>query len=215
MDAPTNQRPAEAERANAERLARVFDGLQEGLWDWEDLSVPRLWWSPRFYALLGYQEGELEPTMETFLALLHPDDRPRVQQNRDRQVEQPAQPVESEYRLRTKSGAYRWFHARGQTMAGPDGQPVRMVGSIRDITALKQVEAALQASEEQHRNLIQNMTAAVVVHGPDGRILYSNAMAAHLLGLTTEQLAGADALDPEWRLLREDGQRMAVEEYPV
>lgn len=212
--APSNQ-PDRRETANAERLARVFDGLQEGLWDWDNLAVPRFWWSPRFYALLGYREGELEPTMDTFLDLLHPDDRPRVQQTRDRQVGQPAQPVESEYRLRTKSGEYRWFHARGQTIAGPDGRPVRMVGSIRDITALKQAESALQASEAQHRNLIQNMPAAVVVHGPDGRILFSNPMAASLLGLSPDQLESTSARDPDWHILHEDGQRMAMEDYPV
>lgn len=215
MTPPPTHPPDHHEPANLERLARVFDALHEGLWDWDDLSVHRFWWSPRFYALLGYREDELEPTMETFMALLHPDDRKRVEENRERQVEQSAQPVESEYRLRTKSGEYRWFHARGQTIAGPDGKPNRMVGSIRDITALKQAEAALQASEEQHRNLIENMTAAVVVHGPDGRILFSNPMASTLLGLTTEQLEGKSAFDPDWSLLREDGQPMVVADYPV
>lgn len=73
----------------------------------------------------------------------------------------------------------------------------------------------LRASEEKYRTLIQQINAAVVVHGADTRILTCNSLAQQFLGLTEEQLLGKIAIDPHWHFFREDGTIMPVEEYPV
>jgi len=79
----------------------------------------------------------------------------------------------------------------------------------------KRAEEALRESEEKYRTLIQKIQIAVVVHGPDTRILTCNPKAQELLGLTEDQLIGKTAIDPDWYFFKTDGTVMSVEEYPV
>jgi PAS domain S-box-containing protein len=76
-------------------------------------------------------------------------------------------------------------------------------------------EEAMAASEKKHRDLIQNLNVGIVVHGPDTEILFFNQVACDILGLTASEMAGRDARDEGWLLVREDGSPMAVDEYPV
>lgn len=80
---------------------------------------------------------------------------------------------------------------------------------------LASANAALQASEGRLQLLLDGLQAAVVVHGPDSGIRYANRAAAAILGLTSDQLLGKTAVDPDWHFLREDGSVMPVAEYPV
>ena len=93
--------------------------------------------------------------------------------------------------------------------------PIRLLGSVQDITERKQAEQELQASEEKYRSLVQKINIGVVAHGPDTRILFFNARASQLLGITPDQMLGKSAIDPAWHFIREDGTRMPLEEYPV
>ena len=85
----------------------------------------------------------------------------------------------------------------------------------QEIAEHKVSEEALQASEEQHRLLLQFLPVGVVVHAPDTSILLANHEAELLLGLSMEVMQGKKAMDPAWRFVREDGNQMPVEEYPV
>jgi PAS domain S-box-containing protein len=78
-----------------------------------------------------------------------------------------------------------------------------------------QVSAELLRGERRYRVLLDNLSAGVVVHAADTRVLFANARACHLLGLTLDQLTGKTAMDPYWRFLREDGSTMPLEEFPV
>ena len=73
----------------------------------------------------------------------------------------------------------------------------------------------LQESEEKQRRLLQHLPAGVVVHAPDSSVLFANETATQLLGLSLEQMQGRVAADPAWRLVREDGSPLPVDEYPV
>ncbi len=84
-----------------------------------------------------------------------------------------------------------------------------------DALLRKRTEAALLASEEQHRLLLQYLPVGVVVHAPDTSILLANAEAELLLGMPMEVLQGKKAMDPAWHFVREDGSLMPVDEYPV
>jgi PAS domain S-box-containing protein len=83
------------------------------------------------------------------------------------------------------------------------------------LDARAEQDARLRASEAQYRKLLQNLQAAVVVHGADTRIVGCNLRAQALLGLAEEQLLGRAAVDPAWCFTRADGAPLPVEDYPV
>jgi PAS domain S-box-containing protein/putative nucleotidyltransferase with HDIG domain len=86
---------------------------------------------------------------------------------------------------------------------------------IRDISACQRAEADLLAKEEDHGLLINNLPVGVIIHAPDTRIVLCNHEASQLLGISTDQILGKDARDPVWHLVREDGTRLPVVEFPV
>ena len=72
----TERRKAEeALRESQERFELASEGANAGMWDWPDVSQDGQWWSPRWYQLLGYADGEVEASFTNFKAFLHPDDR--------------------------------------------------------------------------------------------------------------------------------------------
>jgi two-component system, NtrC family, sensor kinase len=126
-------------------LRQVLTSVEERLWDWNvparELRVSRNW-----RELLGYAEGELEPTISMFRSLCHPDDLPEVDQLIRAHLEGYTPYLEFTYRARHKGGYWVWFLIRGRTVAhDSQGRAVRVVGTDVDITARKQSEERLRA----------------------------------------------------------------------
>jgi len=86
---------------------------------------------------------------------------------------------------------------------------------IHDISTRKRVEAAMPVKEEGFGLLINNLPVGIIIHDSDTRIVLCNSAASQLLGISSDQMLGKDARDPLWHLVREDGSRMPVEEFPV
>ena len=172
-----------------ERFALAMRGTNEGLWDW-DVLTNEVYYSPRLKALLEYEEHEFAHVFETFTSHLHPDDTEAAFRAINNHLEHH-KPFDVEYRLRTKSGEYRLFHARGQAVWDAAGKPLRVVGSLRDITKSKQTEVMLRASEERFQqiaaNLPQGMIFQFVLH-PDGsaEMPYISPSCQDLCGLASE-----------------------------
>jgi len=119
-------------RASEERYALAVQATSEGLWDW-DMIHQTVYYAPRFKALLGFQDGEMDDTAEAFKALLHPDDVAPTKRALHQHL-RLQRPYDHHYRLHTKSGSYRWFHVRGKALWNEHHMPIRMVGSIVDVT---------------------------------------------------------------------------------
>jgi PAS domain S-box-containing protein len=146
-------RTLEALRASEERFFLAIQGTGEGIWDWNVLTN-EAYHSSRFKELLGYEEHELKDQFDEFESRLHPEDLDQVRLALRQHLEQRV-PFEVEYRLLTKSGRYRWFHARGQAVWTANGRAVRMLGSIADINARILAEERLAAVHEVTRILAE------------------------------------------------------------
>ncbi|MBC8264007.1 MAG: PAS domain S-box protein [Anaerolineales bacterium] len=143
-DISERKRAEEALRVSEERFALAVRGSNAGLWDW-DITNNSLYWSPRLKELLGYSGDELDVDFETFESHIHPDDREHTGTAIEAHLKDRGL-YDVEQRLRTKSGEYRWFLARGQALWDEAGNPLRMVGSTTDITNRKRAEKSLQVS---------------------------------------------------------------------
>ena len=115
-----------------ERLDLATSGSQDGLWDWIDISKDNMWWSPNFYELLGYQTGEIQATNQQLLELMHEDDRKIHSQILQDHLKNKCS-YNVDFRLLTKDGEYRWFHAKAEAIYDVKTGARRMAGSIIDI----------------------------------------------------------------------------------
>ncbi len=131
-------------RRTEERFQLAVSGSSHGIWDWNILTN-EVYLAPRFKELLGYADDEFEDSFEAFENAVHPDDRDRVLRALDEHIHYRVQ-YAVEHRLQTKAGGYRWFLSRGQALWAENGEPVRMAGSISDITDRKNAEVELEES---------------------------------------------------------------------
>lgn len=123
-------------------LHRAIEASGDVFYDW-DLRTDRIAWAGRGAALFGTGQFDGLATGDGFTARISPEDLPgRVKALREH-IESGVS-YDCEYRLRGEAGAFVWVHDRGAVTVGPDGQPVRLIGSLRPITARKQNEARLE-----------------------------------------------------------------------
>lgn len=146
-------------------LAREM--LSDGLWDMEviagDPVNPKnpFWWSTQFRRLLGFETVEEFPNvLESWVSRLHPDDKERSlsafgSHLNDRSGKTP---FDIEYRLKMKSGEYRWFRARGQTRRDSKGAPLRVVGALVDVNLQRQQDALSKSNAEHQQTLEANIS---------------------------------------------------------
>ncbi|HYK25222.1 MAG TPA: PAS domain-containing protein [Steroidobacteraceae bacterium] len=141
------QKLAESALADArQRFERAIRGTQDGLWEW-DLVRRSLWVSPRFEAILGYREGAISAAVTSPDELVHPEDREACESAQQAHFEQN-QPCDLEVRMRAASGEYRWVRMRGQSERDAFGRPLRLAGSMQDVTEARAArDALIQASE--------------------------------------------------------------------
>ncbi|MBM4256608.1 MAG: PAS domain S-box protein [Deltaproteobacteria bacterium] len=151
----------EAVRKSEERFALAVRGTNDGVWDW-DTGTNEIFLSSRFKELLGYTDTELEDSFAAYEALVHPNDHKRLFGAIKTHLEQRI-PFDTEYRLRTKSGEFRWFQARGQALWDDGGKALRMSGAIRDVHERKVVEEHLKESVEVLTKATTEMTQSLLL----------------------------------------------------
>ncbi len=131
--------------AHKEATIRVMhEALGSGMWGMEfdeDGNMTSVEWSPEFRKMIGYEdEGDFPNKLESWSNLLHPDDRDAVLKEFNDTIQDYSgqKNYDVEYRLRTKSGEWRWFHAIGRLLRREDGTPLSYVGMFVDITDYKE-----------------------------------------------------------------------------
>ena len=143
-----------------ERLSLALESSALGIWTW-DVETGRVTWSDQCYRIHGLEKGQFAGTLEAFAALVHPEDRERVLCTvRSAMAERV--PYLNEFRIVRPNGEVAWVTNRGHASYARDGRPLSVVGTIGDITSLKQnataLHAALSASRTGtfHWNILTN-----------------------------------------------------------
>jgi diguanylate cyclase (GGDEF)-like protein/PAS domain S-box-containing protein len=139
----THQRALHRLAESEERHALALQGANDGLWDW-DVRADRLYFSPRWKAMLGYTESEIGDAAGEWLGRVHPDDRAALTLALDGHLNGATQHFESEHRIQHHDGSYRWMLSRGIAVRDHTGRASRVVGSQTDVTGRREAEQRLQ-----------------------------------------------------------------------
>ncbi|MCP4716729.1 MAG: PAS domain S-box protein, partial [Deltaproteobacteria bacterium] len=215
----TARREAEKKlRISEERLTLCFEATNDALYDW-NISNNQVYFNPRYYTMLGYEPYEFKSNFDGWHNLLHPHDAPDVLKQLFDYIEQRSSTYELEFRLRAKSGQWRWVLSRGKVVAwDDDGKPVRMIGTHTDITdrktAVTQLREALERLKKRENELIMlnrqlveredeireskdvlenifSTTAdGIIVADSQGRIVNANKAMENILGFQANELVG-------------------------
>jgi diguanylate cyclase (GGDEF)-like protein/PAS domain S-box-containing protein len=132
----------QALRESEERYALAVRGANDGVWDW-DLLRGEIYFSPRWKAMLGYEESAAFSRPEDWLDRVHGDDAPRLRHALQEHLAGVTPYFECEHRMRAGDGAWRWMLSRGLAVRDASGRPTRMAGSQTDVARRKQAEDQL------------------------------------------------------------------------
>ncbi|MDA3906322.1 MAG: PAS domain-containing protein, partial [Bacteroidales bacterium] len=188
-------------RKTREQLKLAMDAGEHGFWDW-NLDTNDIYFSPRYFTMLGYEPGELPMKLETWVNLMHPDDKKTIVPEVESYVKN-AQPYEVEFRLKTKDGNWKWISGRGKSYKkDKNGISHRAVGVHIEITERKQ-------AEDQIRKLsiaMEQSPATVVITDLNGDIEYVNPKFTSTTGYSFDE-----AISKNPRILKSD--ETSSEEY--
>ncbi|MEG4441108.1 PAS domain S-box protein [Microcoleus sp. AT9_B5] len=190
-----------------EQLSLVLKGSNDGWWDW-NLSENNIYYSPRWWGILGYEPGELEAAPDLWQQRMHPDDLDRVNQFLHQQITNGIESYEVEFRLLHKQEHYVPVISRGFILRNDRGTPVRISGTNTDLTELKKAEEQLrqlnqaleakvaertqelwQVNSLQHA-ILDGADYSIISTDPTGIIQTFNAGAEGMLGYSAAEIVG-------------------------
>lgn len=170
-----------------ERYRLLIDGLSVGIWDWI-IPTNDLYWSSRYKEIVC-SDTELKDTYEEWEDRLHPEDKNEVVSALSNHLNHRI-PYDVEYRLRRDDGNYIWIHAKGKAMWNVDGKPVRMVGSIEDISWRKQIEENIKSETIRLTAVMNTVLDGLITINHQGIIHSFNRSAERIFGYTPEEVIG-------------------------
>ena len=208
LDITEMKATAENLRVNEQRLHYALTASDEGLWDW-NYKTDMGYLSPRYYEILGYENGEFPGSGAVWETMMHPDDLPQALAQVRELIEGSSDYYESQFRLRTKNGDYRLILSRAICVKrDEDSVPTRVIGTHLDITERALMEESLHRSRESLEIEVEKRTRdlkeanrkletildvsseSIWVCDGKGNVLSINKAAENLLHLSASHIVG-------------------------
>lgn len=168
-----------------ERMELALSGSNDGVWDW-DIVENSIYFSPRWKKIIGYREDEFANELSNFEAHIHPDDLEQVWEHINRNLYQKREYCETVHRLKHKEGHWVWVLVRGKTLFDAKGQPIRMIGTMTDITEQKMLQLRAQAQQF----ILEQISDGVIRTDMEGNIISWNHGAEKIYGYSEEEVLG-------------------------
>ncbi|MEZ4644065.1 MAG: GAF domain-containing protein [Chloroflexota bacterium] len=170
------------------RFALAVQGSNDGILEW-NIPANTFYMSPRVKEMLGYEDHEIPNEADNFENLIHPENHDQVMQTMNDALTGKLANYELEMRLQHKDGSYRWILSRGVLLRAEDGTPLRIGGSLSDITERKQTEVTLREEQARTQTLLQSIAVPMLIsRASDGKIYYANEHLADVLLVPVEEL---------------------------
>ncbi|HDH53706.1 MAG TPA: PAS domain S-box protein, partial [Nitrospirae bacterium] len=186
----TSRKKAEYELLKAkDRLSKAQEVAHMGNWDW-DIMKNTLLWSDEIYRIFGLKTREFGLTYEAFLSLVHPYDREFVMQSVNEAL-YGNKPYSIDHCIILPDGSKRIVHEQAEVFFDAEGKPVRMVGTIQDITERKQSDDALRLSEEKFSKAFRSSPTFITICTlNDDRFVDVNDAFLNASGYSREEVIG-------------------------
>ena len=169
--------------SSREQFELAIQGSNDGIWDW-NIAQNTLFLSAKWKEQLGFRDGELSNSFDSFRQRVHPEDWPRLQDYIGRYLEGIENRYDTEFRMIHRNGGIRWIRARGEAVRNASGKAIRMAGSHTDITEKKIEEDKLRFLSA----IAANVSDSIVATDTHFRITYINRQATLLYGYSLEEL---------------------------
>lgn len=222
-------------QAEAPQIAVLFSDVSERLRQEEFLknseeryrvrldAIPQIVWSTlpdgfhdfynaRWYEITGVREGSTDG--EGWNGMFHPDDQKRAFALWQASLDS-GEPYEIEYRLRHRSGDYRWVLGRALPVRDEQGVIQRWMGTCTDIADLKSAEEALSTSEARLKAVLESAPIGLVFADSDGKISGGNSRSVENLGQAVVQSRGVGDYRADYVAFHADGRQVDADEYPL
>ena len=198
LEVKVKERTAELEKAynslkeSEKGLAEAQKMAHIGNWKWNIVTNEK-YWSDEIYRIFGHSPQEFEATYDTFLGYIHPDDRDYVDNVTKEALK--GKPYSIDFRIVLADGEERIVHEEGEVVFDEKKIPIRMTGTIQDITEFKKAEEKIQ----RLANAVESSNDAIVTESLDGIITSWNKAAEQIYGYSAEEILGQNVsiLEPD------------------
>ncbi len=178
-----------------EELANTLAATTDGIWTL-NFKTGGLFFSQRFYTMLGYEPFEFPASYETWVSLIHNEDLERAVGMAEEYLKTKPDVYENEFRMKTRNGEYRWVHAKARVVRwDKDGNAEYMIGNHEDITDRKLVEESVARSAEEQHILLENIQTQIWYLTDDHTYGAVNKAHADFMGVPIEDLAFKNMYD--------------------
>ena len=168
-----------------ETLRLAIGATSDGIWDW-DIPSDEVFFSPTWLNILGLHQ--LHGHYDAWAERLHPEDRARVMESLQQHLQGETDFWQGEHRLKHANGDWIWVLGRGRVAArDAEGKPLRMLGTMTDISAGKQAEAKIRDAEAQIRLLLDSTAEGIYGVDIEGNCIFANQACLQALGYRSPQ----------------------------
>lgn len=185
----------EALKKSYDELRLILDATTEGIWQWDFVSNT-LYFSEKWYTMLGYEPFEFPASYENWKALLHPEDREQALAVAEEYLRTKPDRYENEFRLMAKDGQFRWIRTHAKVVErDKNGEAVRLIGHHQDVTPHKTAEEKIEKQAKLLTTLIDTIPIPVFYKDREGRYSGFNRAFEAFVGKTKDQMIGKSVFE--------------------
>ena len=183
-------------KISKEVLQVAIEGSGDGFWDW-NLKSSEVHFSKQWKKMLGFEENELEATLDEWKNRIHPEDIDEVFQDLNNYINGKNNKYSNTHRLRKKDGDYIWVLDRAVIVERDEkGQPVRIIGTHTDMTEQKQLLIKVEENEKRLKTLLEISPIAVRVATQNGEnVIFANSAYIKMINSEHNNIVGKNPKD--------------------
>jgi len=177
-----------------QRYNLAVEGANDGIWEW-DIENGVYFSSLKWISIFGYNDEEVPRTYNSWIKLVHKEDRESVDKDINEYLISRLGILENTFRLRCKSGDYRWVLCKGKGIWDEKGNLVKLAGSHTDITDYVELQDSFYKREELYSNIVNGAAVFILGINKDEKIIEFSPFAEKITGYKKEEVLGANWSD--------------------